>query len=64
MRPWFTNTSLVHLIHWRFKECYHAAGFEKDSRYYMIRLSKDLLGDWGLGIGDWGLGIHFNQWSH
>jgi hypothetical protein len=48
MRPWFTTRPFVYLIHWRFKECYHAARFEKDSRYYMVRLSKDLLGDWVL----------------
>ncbi|HCX3308475.1 TPA: WGR domain-containing protein, partial [Legionella pneumophila] len=25
---------------------YHAARFEKESRYYVIRLTKDLLDDW------------------
>lgn len=46
MRPWFTLVPFLHLIKWQPKECYHAARFEKESRYYVIRLSKDLLDDW------------------
>ncbi|HHZ4597752.1 TPA: WGR domain-containing protein [Legionella pneumophila] len=44
--PWFTAPSLLHLIHFYPIEAYHDARFEKDTRYYVIRLSKDLLEDW------------------
>ncbi|CDZ79374.1 hypothetical protein BN59_03692 [Legionella massiliensis] len=40
--PW------VHYLHFNPKECFHSARFEKDTRYYVIRLEKDLLGDWTL----------------
>lgn len=46
MRPWFATQPFLHLIHWTTGEYYHAARFEKESRYYVIRLSKDLLEDW------------------
>ena len=46
MRPWFATQPFLHLIHWKTGEYYHAARFEKESRYYVIRLSKDLLEDW------------------
>lgn len=46
MRPWFTTLPFMHLIDCAPRECYHAARFEKGSRYYVIRLSKDLLDDW------------------
>jgi hypothetical protein len=46
MRPWFATQPFLHLIHWTPGEHYHAARFEKESRYYVIRLSKDLLEDW------------------
>lgn len=46
MQPWFTSSSLLHLINFEQVEYYHAARFEKESRYYVIRLSKDLLEDW------------------
>ncbi|HAU0908753.1 TPA: WGR domain-containing protein [Legionella pneumophila] len=46
MNTWFTTLSFLHLIDWRYHECYHAARFEKESRYYVIRLTKDLLDDW------------------
>ena len=36
----------MHLVDWSYGSCYHAARFEKDSRYYVIRLHKDLLDDW------------------
>jgi hypothetical protein len=45
---WLIAPIFVRLIHWQFKECYHAARFEKDTRYYVIQLTKDLLGDWVL----------------
>lgn len=46
MHPWFTALPFLHLIQCAPSECYHAARFEKESRYYVIRLSKDLLDDW------------------
>lgn len=46
MRPWFATQPFLHLIHWTPGEYYHAARFEKESRYYVIQLSKDLLEDW------------------
>ncbi len=46
MSAWFITPFFLHLIDWTYDECYHAARFEKDSRYYVIRLSKDLLEDW------------------
>ncbi|HAU1484597.1 TPA: WGR domain-containing protein [Legionella pneumophila] len=46
MIAWFTTPCFVHLVDWSYAACYHAARFEKDSRYYVIRLSKDLLDDW------------------
>ena len=50
MRPWFTILPFLPLIHCAPKECYHAARFEKDTRYYVIRLSRDLLEDWVITI--------------
>jgi hypothetical protein len=46
MQPWFTSSPFLHLINFKEVECYHAARFEKGSRYYVLRLSKDLLEDW------------------
>lgn len=46
MLPWFTTSPIYHLIDWASNEYYHQARFEKESRYYVIRLSKDLLKDW------------------
>lgn len=46
MLPWFTALPFLHLIQCSSAECYHDARFEKESRYYVIRLSKDLLDDW------------------
>lgn len=46
MRPWFTTPPFLNLINWVPGEHYHAASFEKESRYYVIRLSQDLLEDW------------------
>lgn len=44
--PWFLNHIFLPLLQFQNKECYHELRFEKNSRYYVIRLSKDLLGDW------------------
>ncbi len=46
MSPWFTTLPFLNLINWAPKDTYHTARFEKDMRYYVIRLSKDLLDDW------------------
>jgi hypothetical protein len=46
VHPWFTTLPFLNLINWQPSEDYHAARFEKDTRYYVIRLSKDLLEDW------------------
>ena len=46
MHPWFITQPFLNLIDWQPGEHYHAARFEKDTRYYVIRLSKDLLEDW------------------
>ncbi|HEM7073803.1 TPA: WGR domain-containing protein [Legionella pneumophila] len=46
MQPWLITLPFLRLIDCAPKEQYHAARFEKESRYYVIRLSKDLLGDW------------------
>ena len=45
---WFFALPWVHYLHFNPKECFHSARFEKDTRYYVIRLEKDLLGDWTL----------------
>lgn len=46
MTAWFTTLPWVYHLDFQRKERYHAARFEKDTRYYVIRLSKDLLEDW------------------
>lgn len=46
MGLWLTSLPFLHLIDWASKKHYHQARFEKESRYYVIRLSQDLLGDW------------------
>lgn len=46
MIAWFTALPWVYHLDFKRKELYHAARFEKDTRYYVIRLSKDLLEDW------------------
>ena len=45
MTAWFTALPWVYHLDFQRKERYHAARFEKDTRYYVIRLSKDLLED-------------------
>lgn len=46
MFPWFTALPFLHLINYAPRQVYHTARFEKDSRYFVLRLSKDLLEDW------------------
>lgn len=44
-----TSCTVLPLGHWTHcvpEEPYHAARFEKNTRYYVMRLSKDLLDDW------------------
>lgn len=44
--PWFVSASLIHLLNYDFKEFNASLRFERDTRYYVLHLSKDLLGDW------------------
>ncbi len=46
MTPWFTALPYFHFWDFKIKEVYHVARFEKDSRYYVLRLERDLLNDW------------------
>ena len=46
MHPWFTAPPFLNWIDCAPKFCYHEVRFEKDSRYYVLRLSQDLLEDW------------------
>ena len=46
MTAWFTALPWVYYLDFKRKELYYSARFEKESRYYVIRLSKDLLEDW------------------
>jgi hypothetical protein len=46
MTAWFTALPWVYYLNFKTKELYYCARFEKDTRYYVIRLSKDLLEDW------------------
>lgn len=48
--PWFLCPPLLNLIHFSEMKSYTAARFEKESRYYVIRLGKDLLDDWGITL--------------
>ena len=41
-----TTLPFFHLVDFTMRETYHAARFEKDTRYYVMRLEKDLLDDW------------------
>ncbi|WP_242605387.1 WGR domain-containing protein [Fluoribacter gormanii] len=50
--PWLTTLPWVHCINFQTKECYHSARFEKGTRYYVIRLEPDLLGDWTLYVSN------------
>lgn len=48
--PWFITPPWVHYLNFKLVECYHTARFEKETRYYTIRLERDLLGDWTLCV--------------
>lgn len=48
--PWFAALPWIHYLNFRLVECYHTARFEKETRYYAIRLERDLLGDWTLCV--------------
>jgi hypothetical protein len=48
--PWFSALPFMRHINFRPVACYHAARFEKEPRYYVIRLSKDLLEDWVITV--------------
>lgn len=50
MHPWFIALPWVHYLSYKTKECYHTTRFEKATRYYVIRLERDLLGDWTLFV--------------
>ncbi|QBR83798.1 hypothetical protein E3983_05195 [Legionella israelensis] len=45
MNPWFLTLPCFHWIQGN-NASYHELRFEKDSRYYVLRLEKDLLEDW------------------
>lgn len=47
---WCATPSFLSFFDWRSKEVYQAIRFEKESRYYVIRLEKDLLDDWTITI--------------
>lgn len=47
---WFLAPSCLGLFDWSRKEAYQAVRFEKESRYYVILLEKDLLEDWTITI--------------
>ncbi|HAU0213572.1 TPA: WGR domain-containing protein [Legionella pneumophila] len=48
--PWFIALPWIHYLSFKTKECYHTTRFEKATRYYVIRLERDLLGDWTLCV--------------
>lgn len=48
--PWFVVQPWVKYFNFKLVECYHIARFEKATRYYIIRLEQDLLGDWTLCV--------------
>ena len=50
MVHWITALPWFHYLDLTQKEVYYDARFEKDSRYYVIRLSQDLLEDWVLTL--------------
>ncbi|MCW8399517.1 WGR domain-containing protein [Legionella sp. PATHC038] len=52
MNPWFTTLPWVLYLNFKTKACFHTARFEKATRYYVIRLEQDLLGDWTLCISN------------
>lgn len=52
MNPWFTTLPWVLYLNFKTKACFHTARFEKATRYYVIRLEQDLLGDWTLCVSN------------
>lgn len=50
MMPWFVTLPFLHVIDFSIQEVYQAARFEKDTRYYVIRLEKDLFDYWTITI--------------
>lgn len=50
--PWFTMLPWVYYLDFQKTEFYQAARFEKDTRYYIIRLSKDLWDDWVITLSN------------
>ncbi len=52
MNPWFTTLPWVLYLNFKTRECFHTARFEKATRYYVIRLEQDLLGDWTLCVSN------------
>ncbi|HCU5991556.1 TPA: WGR domain-containing protein [Legionella pneumophila] len=49
---WFTTLPWVRYLNFKIKACFHTARFEKATRYYVIRLEQDLLGDWTLCVSN------------
>ena len=43
---WICALPYVRHLNFKQKELYHAARFEKETRYYVIQLETDLFGDW------------------
>lgn len=52
MIPWFTTLPWVRYLNFKTKAYFHTARFEKATRYYVIRLEQDLLGDWTLCVSN------------
>lgn len=46
MSPWFITLPFFHWVQVDNFESYHEMRFEKDSRYFVLRLDKDLFSDW------------------
>ncbi len=44
--PWFTDLPWFHLINFTIEDAWHSARFEKESRYYVLTIQKDLLNNW------------------
>lgn len=48
--PWLLEPTLFFYLDFQLKEFYHAARFEKATRYYSLCIEKDLLGDWTINV--------------
>ena len=46
MIRWVSALPYFCYLNFKQNELYHAARFEKETRYYVIRLENDLFGDW------------------